>query len=206
MMPRTGREVFTVVGAIGILFVTTVGTSGGTAYAQDDAARNSQPNPYRTIENWAKLPEGRPWGSTAGVDVDRHGNIWVAERCGANTCAGSNLPPILEFDPSGKLLQSFGGGMFLFPHGLTVDKDGNIWVTDGQGATGKGQQVFKFSPNGKVLMTLGKAGVAGDAPDTFNMPSAVAIGSNGDIFIADGHGGEHKERLGGGRKEGESSK
>ncbi len=177
MMPRTGREVFTVVGAIAILFVTTVGTSGGTAYAQDDAARNSQHNPYRTIENWAKLPEGRPWGSTAGVDVDRHGNIWVAERCGANTCAGSNLPPILEFDPSGKLLKSFGEGMFLFPHGLTVDKDGNIWVTDGQGATGKGQQVFKFSPDGKVLMTLGKAGVAADRPDTFNMPSAVAIGS-----------------------------
>jgi len=195
MMPRTGREVFTVAGAIAILFVTTVGTSGGTAYAQDDAARNSQPNPYRTIENWAKLPEGRPWGSTAGVDVDRHGNIWVAERCGANTCAGSNLPPILEFDSSGKLLKNFGEGMFLFPHGLTVDKDGNIWVTDGQGANGKGQQVFKFSPDGKVLMTLGKAGVAGDGPDTFNMPSAVAIGSNGDIFVADGHGGNSNNRI-----------
>jgi streptogramin lyase len=194
-MPRTNCLGFPVVGAIAFLIVITLSTSGGRAYPQDKAARNSQPNPYRTMENWAKLPEGRPWGSTAGVDVDRHGNIWVAERCGANTCAGSNLAPILEFDPSGKLLKSFGVGRFLFPHGLTVDKDGNIWVTDGQGANGKGQQVFKFNADGKVLMTLGTAGVAGDGQDTFNMPSAVAIGSNGDIFVADGHGGNSNDRI-----------
>src|SRR6266478_9795435 len=102
MMPRKGRVGFTVAGFVVFMFVFMIGASGGSAYAQTDAATNSQPNPYRTIENWAKLPEGRPWGSTAGVDVDRHGNIWVAERCGANTCAGSNLAPILEFDPSGK--------------------------------------------------------------------------------------------------------
>ena len=158
------------------------------AQAPDDSARNSYPNPYRTIENWAKLPEGRSWGAAAGVDVDRHGNIWVAERCGANTCAGSNLAPILEFDSSGRLLKSFGAGMFVFPHGIHIDRDENIWVTDGQGMDGKGQQVFKFSPEGKVLMTLGKAGVAGDGPDTFNKPSAVNIAPNGDIFVADGHG------------------
>src|SRR6266478_5098842 len=127
MMPRVGRVGFTVVRAIAILFVTTVGTSGGTAYAQDDAARNSQPNPYRTIENWAKLPEGRTWGSAAGVDIDPHGHIWVAERCGANSCDGKTDDPILEFDASGKLLKSFGGGMFVFPHGLYVDRDGDIW-------------------------------------------------------------------------------
>ena len=107
-------------------------------------------------------PEGRPWGSTAGVTVDRKGNIWVAERCGANSCAGSKLAPVLEFDPSGKFLTSFGAEMFVFPHGITADRDGNIWVTDGDGKDGKGHQVFKFSPAGKVLMTLGKAGVAGD--------------------------------------------
>jgi DNA-binding beta-propeller fold protein YncE len=156
---------------------------------------NSQPDPYRTIENWAKLPEGRPWGSTAGVAVDRKGNIWVAERCGANTCAGSKLAPILEFDPSGKLLASFGAEMFVFPHGITADRDGNIWVTDGDGKEGKGHQVFKFSPTGKVLMTLGKAGVAGNSEDTFNKPSAVAIATNGDIFVADGHGGESNARI-----------
>jgi len=196
MLPRAGRVKFADVGAFVVIVVLVIGTCEKMAYAQAEAApTNSLPNPYRTIENWAKLPEGRTWGSTAGVSVDRHNNIWVAERCGANTCAGSDLAPILEFDTSGKLLKSFGGGMFLFPHGITVDKDGNIWVTDGQGANGKGQQIFKFNPDGKVLMTLGKAGVAGDGPDTFNMPSAVAIASNGDIFVADGHGGNSNNRI-----------
>jgi sugar lactone lactonase YvrE len=195
MTLRTNRAALTVAGLLAVLFVAMAGAPGEKEYAQADAPQNSQPNPYRTVENWAKLPAGRTWGSTAGVDVDSHGNIWVAERCGANTCEASNLAPILEIDSSGKLLKSFGAGMFLFPHGLTVDKDGNIWVTDGHGVEGKGQQVFKFSPDGKVLMTLGKAGVAGDGPDTFNMPSAVAIAPNGDIFIADGHGGNSNNRI-----------
>jgi streptogramin lyase len=156
---------------------------------------NAQPNPYRTIENWAKLPDGRNWGSAAGVDLDSHGHIWVAERCGANSCDGKTDDPILEFDASGKLLKSFGGGMFIFPHGLYVDKDNNVWVTDGQGKGAKGHQVFKFSPDGKVLMTLGKAGVAGEGPDTFNAPSAVVVAPNGDIFVADGHGGNTNARI-----------
>jgi DNA-binding beta-propeller fold protein YncE len=163
--------------------------------AADVDPTNSLPNPYRTIENWAKLPEGRSWGSTAGVTVDRNGNIWVAERCGANSCAGSNLAPILEFDPAGKLVTSFGTGMFIFPHGITADREGNIWVTDGDGKEGKGHQVFKFSPKGKLLLTLGKSGTAGAGEDTFNKPSAVAIAPNGDIFVADGHGGESNARI-----------
>jgi DNA-binding beta-propeller fold protein YncE len=85
--------------------------------------------------------------------------------------------------------------MFVFPHGITADRDGNIWVTDGDGKDGKGHQVFKFSPKGKVLLKLGKAGVAGAGEDTFNKPSAVAIASNGDIFVADGHGGESNARI-----------
>ena len=159
-----------------------------TASALAEAPPNSQPNPFRTVENWFKLPAGRMWGSTSAVDVDRDGtSIWVAERCGANTCAGKMDPPILKFDQSGTLVKSFGGGMFVFPHGIAVDKDGNIWVTDGQGRDGKGHQVFKFSPDGEVLMTLGKAGVAGDGPDTFNQPDDVAIAPNGDIFVSEGH-------------------
>jgi sugar lactone lactonase YvrE len=156
--------------------------------AGTDPVPNSQPNPYVTVENWAKLPAGRMWGSTSAVDIDRDGkSVWVAERCGANSCAGKNDAPILKFDASGNLVKSFGEGMFIFPHGICVDKDGNIWITDGQGKDGKGHQVFKFSPDGKVLMTLGKAGVAGDGPDTFNQPNDVAIAPNGDIFISDGH-------------------
>jgi DNA-binding beta-propeller fold protein YncE len=121
------------------------------------------------------------------VDVDRAGHIWVAERCGANSCANSTLNPILEFDKSGKFLRSFGAGLFLQPHGIAVDREGNVWITDDQGAAGKGHQVFKFSPEGKVLLTLGKAGVAGNDPGVFNQPTDVAIAPNGDIFVADGH-------------------
>ncbi len=157
-------------------------------YAQTNAAPNSQPNPYSTVENWAKLPDGRTWGSTSAVEIDRDGkSIWVAERCGANSCAGKSDPPVLLFDASGKLVKSFAGGMMIFPHGIYVDKDGNVWVTDGQGKDDKGHQVFKFSPNGKVLMTLGKPGVAGDGPDTFNQPNDVVVAPNGDIFVSDGH-------------------
>src|SRR5260370_9495111 len=143
-------------------------------------------NPYRTVERWFTLPEGRTMGSTSSVFVAPGGHIWVAERCGANTCADSSLAPILEFDASGKLLKSFGANLFVFPHSILMDNEGNLWVTDGQGKDGKGHQVFKLSQDGKILMTLGKAGVAGDGPDTFNQPNAVAIARDGAIFICDG--------------------
>ena len=152
------------------------------------AQPNSQPNPYRTVEQWFRLPEGRKMGSTSAVWVAPSGHIWVAERCGANSCSNSDLAPVLEFDTSGKLLSSFGAKMFAFPHGIWIEKDGTIWLTDGQDSSGKSrQQVFKLTPGGKVLMTLGKEGVAGDGPDTFNQPNAVAIAPNGDIFVSDGH-------------------
>src|SRR2546428_14024594 len=165
------------------------------AYCQHDA--------YQTIENWFKLPEGRKIGSTAGITVAPDGtSVWTFDRCGGQYCAGSNLAPIMKFDESGKLVKSFGAGMFVRPHGIRIDREGNVWVTDGAGPdgkdpnkNGKGHQVFKFSPDGKVLMTLGKAGVAGDGPDTFNQPSAVLIAPNGDIFVADGHGGNSNARI-----------
>ncbi len=147
----------------------------------------AQPNPYRTVEHWFRMPEGRTMGSTSAVAVASDGHIWIAERCGANSCDGSGVAPILEFDPSGRYLKSFGAGMFVFPHGLLIDHDDNLWLTDGQGKDGKGHQVLKFNRDGKVLLTLGKAGVAGDGPDTFNQPNAVAVASNGDIFVSDGH-------------------
>jgi hypothetical protein len=158
---------------------------------------NKAPNPYETIAGWARMPDGRSWGSTSGVGIDRDGrSIWVAERCGANSCIGSNLAPILKFDASGNLVRSFGQGMVQVPHGLTVDRDGNIWVTDWSSPRGaqngatrdstKGHQVIKFSPDGKVLMTLGRPGGARE-PDFFWQPNAVAIAPNGDIVVAEGH-------------------
>jgi DNA-binding beta-propeller fold protein YncE len=161
---------------------------GSVLSSRADNQSNSLPNPYMMVQGWAKaLPGGRQWGSTNAVTVDSKDNVWVAERCGGNSCADSTLDPILEFDSAGNLIKSFGAGMFVVPHGVHVDKTGNIWVTDNSGKNGKGQQVIKFSPEGKELMRLGKAGVAGDGPDTFNQPDAVVVGQNGDIFVADGH-------------------
>ena len=157
---------------------------------------DSLPNPYHIVNDWFKLPPGRPWGQVASVDVDPKGNIWIFERCGDRACNNRTEDPIFEFDPSGKLLKSFGSGMFLSPHGLTLDNEGNVWVTDAEDGPGaKGHQVFKFNQNGKLLMTLGKAGVPGNGPDTFNRPSDVGIGKNGDIFVADGHGDNSNARI-----------
>ena len=159
----------------------------------------AQDNPYRIEDGWAKPPAGRKMGSTSAVDVDRDGNIWAFERCGERSCTTSNLMPVFAFDASGKYLRSFGAGLFVFPHGMHVDRDGNVWVTDAAdgavGKDGKGHTVVKFSPDGKVLLTLGKAGVAGAGLDTFNRPSAVTSAPNGDIYVTDGHGGESNARV-----------
>ncbi len=188
-MPRAGRVRFPLTGVIVAVTLASLGRA-------DAQPANSQPNPYQTVANWAKMPEGRTWGATSAVEVDRDGrSIWIAERCGANTCAGSSLPVVLKFDASGQLVTSFGAGMFVFPHGIHVDGDGNVWVTDARGKDGKGHQVFEFSPQGQLLLTLGKAGVTGEGPDTFNQPSDVAVAKNGDIFVADGHDENSNARI-----------
>jgi len=186
---RAGRAWPRLAGAL----VAAAAISGDGVGAQP---ANTQPNPYRTVEGWAKLPAGRTWGATSAVDVARDGrSIWIAERCGANTCAGSSLPAVLLFDESGRLTTSFGAGMFVFPHGMHVDRGGNVWVTDARGRDGKGHQVFKFSADGKVLLVLGKAGVSGEGPDVFNQPSDVAVAANGDVFVADGHDENSNARI-----------
>jgi DNA-binding beta-propeller fold protein YncE len=163
---------------------------------------NDLPNPYRTIEGWAKLPDGRVWGSTSAVAIDPDGtSIWVAERCGANSCIGSTLDPVLKFDASGKLVKSFGAGMIQAPHAILADNHGDIWVVDcsctgggrGRGvptdaapASAAGHQIFKFSSDGKLLQTLGKAG-GGREPEFFYTPNAILVAPNGTIFVSEGH-------------------
>jgi len=163
-----------------------LGLGGAFCTATDVAATNGLPDPFRPVENWAQLPQGVQWGQVISVKPDAQGNLWVFHR---------SEPPILEFDASGRFIKSFGGGMFVQPHGLEIDRDGNIWTTDQNAKDGKGEQVTKFSPDGKVLMTLGKAGVAGSGPDMFSGPCDVAIAPNGDIFVADGHGGDTNARV-----------
>ena len=186
---------------------------GGVTRAQQrqSSKPTDLPNPYRLVEHWPTLPanmNGGQWGEVIRVHVDTKGNIWVFHRCfnvvpaGSATCVGRGPanPPILEFSPSGRLLKSFGAGLFAYPHGFTIDGDGNLWATDvndqetilgmsARNAAGviMGQEVLKLSPEGKVLMTLGKEGVAGTGADAFDRPTSVAVAPNGDVFVSDGH-------------------
>jgi DNA-binding beta-propeller fold protein YncE len=170
----------------------------GSAQTQTYGA-NDAPNPYRFDYGWAKLPDGRKWGAAVGVAIDRDGkSVWVFDRCeSATDCSKSKLDPIMKFDATGKMVKSFGGGMINYPHGLHIDPDNNVWVTDGRVVdnNGKGHTVMKFNQDGKLLMTLGKPGVAGTTKDTFNGPSDVFVAPNGDIFVADGHGGDTNNRI-----------
>jgi DNA-binding beta-propeller fold protein YncE len=155
--------------------------------AAGDPAPNAQPNTYHRSDHFLKLPAARSMGSSSAVAVDHAGHLWIAERCGANSCAGSNVDPIVEFDANGNFIKAFGHGMLLFPHGFFIDREDHIWVTDGHVADGKGYDVLEFDQSGKLLRTLGKPGVAGSGPDTFHEPNAVLVAPNGDIFVADGH-------------------
>src|SRR4249919_1060173 len=109
---------------------------------------NDLPNPFRTVRNWATPPGGVPWAAVTAVEVAPDSSVYVIHRCSANSCAGRAEPPILKFDKTGKLLKSWGERMFVFPHGATVDGQGNLWVTDSQTQNGNGSQVFEFSPGG----------------------------------------------------------
>jgi len=157
-------------------------------------APNALPNRYQQGFHWGQLPEVRRWGSVVGIDIGPDGTIWAVERCGifgfgGTPCLDYPIDPIVQFDASGRLLKSFGRGLIVTPHKIEVDDDGNVWVTDVGSAPGKGQQVLKFSPDGDLLMALGTAGVRGSGPDEFDQPTDVTIGPNGDIYVADGHGG-----------------
>jgi hypothetical protein len=193
---------------LGVALVAAIGPARAPARAQGVAPPAADlPNPYREIENWGRLPGGRTIGAASAIDIDRDGSsVWVFERCGGkgaskvrpvptDTCLGSSVAPLLKFDASGTLIASLGAGLFVYPHGMFVDRSGNLWLTDGQAKGGKGLQVVELSPAGKVLLTLGKAGIAGDGPDTFNPPSDVIVGPNGDVFVADGHGGTTNARI-----------
>ena len=163
---------------------------------------NHLPNPYETVRNWGTLPDARTWGSVSAVQVDIDGkHIWAGDRCGTNSCAGSKVAPIVKLDPSGRVVQSFGAGQILWPHGIDVDKQGNVWVVDARSASpeelkkfpeaaGKGHTVTKFSPQGKALLVLGTPGEAGDPPAKFSEPNDVLVAPDGSIFVAEAHGAQ----------------
>ena len=131
------------------------------AWAQDI------PAPYGAPEHqWAAPPdsEAGKWGSSAGIERGPHGEIWAIDRCGANSCDGSDKNPIVLLDPAtGKAIRAIGAGLFVFPHGLHVDA------------------------HGKVLLRIGTAGQRGLDETHFQSPSDVITAPNGDVFVTDGH-------------------
>jgi sugar lactone lactonase YvrE len=160
------------------------------------------PNPAPVVtRNWGELPAGRKWGTTAGIDIDPNdGHVWAYERCGAGTAGGgpvscdtNPVDPVFKFDRrTGKVLANFGKGVMVTPHGIHVDRQGNVWIADfaGNEAGTKGHQVHKFSPKGQLLLSLGTAGKPGNTDGGFNQPNDVVVGPDGSIYVSDGHEGQ----------------
>jgi len=174
---------------------------GSTAPPEQASVKpvNFLPNPYETVRNFGPLPNGRKWGSVSAVDIDPDGkSVWAADRCGTNSCAGSKVDPIIKFDSNGNILKMFGAGQILWPHGMDVDQQGNVWVVDARVPTAdelkqfpdwanKGNSVTKFSPDGKVLLVLGTPGKTGAPPSAFTEPNDVVIGPDGSIYVSESH-------------------
>jgi DNA-binding beta-propeller fold protein YncE len=180
------------------------GGPAGTPQNRNVQPVNGGANPYRIVRDWAKFgQENRPWGGSNGVAIDKDGkSVWATDRCSPGTvpgCLGTKANPVHLFDETGKEVRSFGGGMFVWPHGIHVDRDGNVWVTDSRAMTAddaakfpgegmKGSVAVKFSPTGQVLMTLGKPGVKGNPPEALTEPTDVVTDpTNGDIYVAESH-------------------
>ncbi|MCH7815337.1 MAG: hypothetical protein IIC60_02080 [Proteobacteria bacterium] len=195
---------------LSLLSTTAVAQRGAIQPAAhaDQEPINNLPNPYETQRNFGTLPDGRSWGSVSAVNIDVDGiHVWAGDRCGTNSCATSDVDPIVKLDPDGNVVQSFGAGLMIWPHGMDVDSEGNIWVVDARAANareleanpdaaGKGHTVLKFSPEGELLMTLGTGGEAGDPPTHFDAPNDVLIAPNGTIYVADTHGAQFQDEPG----------
>ncbi len=177
------------------LVLVICGLFGATICAQSiepiaHGVRNDLPRPYATERDWGMLPDGtEAWAAVTAVEPSPDGDyIYVIHRCYENSCENRPEPPILKFDYAGNLVRAFGAGLFVFPHGATVDHEGNLWVADARGNDEIGHQVIKFDQEGEILMTLGQKGVGGSGPNLLHSPNDVVIDPNdGDIFVVDSH-------------------
>ena len=169
---------------------------------------NHLPNPYETQRSFGTLPDSRSWGSVSAVNIDIDGiHVWAGDRCGTNSCATSDVDPIVKLDPNGRVVQAFGGGQIIWPHGMDVDSEGNVWIADARlaneneladnpAAANRGSAVLKFSPEGELLMTLGTPGEMGDPPTHFTEPNDVLVAPNGNIFVAETHSAQFQNEPG----------
>jgi peptidylamidoglycolate lyase len=144
---------------------------------------------YQVVSGWPQSPDGMITGQVAGVDVDGQGRVFIFRR--ADKVWNSETfdpgliaaPTVLVVDGvSGKLLVAWGENRFVMPHGLTIDHKGNVWLTD----VGL-HQVFKFDAEGKLLLTLGEAGIPGMDETHFNRPTDVAVAADGTLYVSDGY-------------------
>ena len=194
---------------VSLAVLATTWSAGSNAQAQSPSAKRAAvanvitgeglPNPAPVVtRNWGQLPAGRKWGTSAGVDIDpKDGHVWAYERCGAGTagggpvdCENNPVDPVFKFDRrTGAVLANIGKGVMVTPHGIHVDKDGNVWVADfaGNKEGTRGHQVHKFSPKGEKLLSLGIAGKPGNVDGQFNQPNDVVTGPDGSIYVSDGH-------------------
>jgi sugar lactone lactonase YvrE len=209
-MPRILLSTF---GVCAVLLLTACSSADSekTLLAQEGASTGSAitgeglPNPAPNVtRNWGQLPAGRKWGTSAGIDIDPiDGHIWAYERCGAGAAGGAAgggvncetnvVDPVFKFDRNtGAVLANFGKDLMVTPHGIHVDRQGNVWIADfaGNEAGTKGHQVHKFSPKGEKLLSLGIAGKPGNADGQFNQPNDVVVGPDGSIYVSDGHDGQ----------------
>ena len=184
MRPRHKQIATMVAGGLTTLAAGTLVLAQATAPADKSVPfKSTMANPYHLVENWPKLGNIPP-GPAIGIIPDGTGGVWMLHR--------SN-PPLLHIDASGNVVKTMGDGMFGTVHAFCRDRDGNFWAgdsgpfNDNPDAVKKAYVIHKFSPDGKLLMTLGKAGVQQAGEDTFMGPAACISAPNGDIIIADGH-------------------
>src|SRR5438093_7330807 len=143
---------------------------------------------HEVVRDWPALPEGRTLGLCAGVGIDSHGNVFVFhrnERAWSTPFPNEPIagPTVAVLDGrTGKLLAEWGAGEFIMPHGLTLDREDNVWLTD----VGR-QQVFKFTHDGRLLLTLGERGRPGADQSHFNLPTDVAVLPDGSFYVSDGY-------------------
>jgi DNA-binding beta-propeller fold protein YncE len=172
----------------------TIAVAGATLFAQGRGNQNLPPadvlptgnaisNPFRMLENWPRLGDIKS-GAAIGIIPDGKGGVWLQHR---------SVPGIVRIDSSGNIVKRFEGVSFSQAHGMCQDRDGNFWAADsgpfndGPDVGVRGNQVFKYDQNGKLLLTLGKAGVGQAGQDTFIQPSACIATPDGNILIGDGH-------------------
>ncbi|GAB5501082.1 MAG: hypothetical protein PsegKO_33930 [Pseudohongiellaceae bacterium] len=205
-------------GAAGLILSLVTSITATTTLAQPGAVQpaahagqqpvNNLPNPYETDRNWGTLPNGRSWGSVSAVNIDVDGiHVWAGDRCGSNSCATSDVDPMVKLDPNGRVVASLGAGQIIWPHGMDVDAEGNVWVADARlandrelaanpDAANHGSAVLKFSPDGELLLVIGTPGEMGDPPRALTEPNDVLVAPNGRIYIAETHSAQFQDEPG----------